>query len=145
MSQIIFLPACSPSSSSASACWRFPGAIPGAGAQGHALPSLAIATLRLGLAALDYFALRPVAVAARAAGHLPGARIVVDARRGVLPRAAFRHLDQFAGTPVASSTALVTTNLIWIAFASFLLFREPEQRCSSRGKRRPGGAEHERR
>jgi drug/metabolite transporter (DMT)-like permease len=93
-------------------------------AQAEGMPSLTIAAMRLGLAALI---LLPIA----------WPRLRAD-----LPRLAARHLHlalisgaclavhfwswitSLAYTSVASSTALVTTNPIWVGLASLLLLRE---------------------
>ncbi|WP_300452182.1 DMT family transporter [Accumulibacter sp.] len=104
------------------------GAILARLAQGYGLPSLSIATLRLGLAALF---ITPLAIwqSGRALRSL-------DRRQGLLTCGAGLFLAlHFATwitsleyTSVASSTALVTTNLLWIGIASFLLFGDRPNR-----------------
>ena len=97
-------------------------------AQAHGLPSLTIATLRLGLAAL---LITPLAL--WQSGHTLRA---LTRQQGLLTvGAGFFLALHFATwitsleyTSVASSTALVTTNLLWIGIASFLLFGERPSR-----------------
>jgi drug/metabolite transporter (DMT)-like permease len=100
------------------------GAILARLAQGHGLPSLTIATLRLGLAALI---ITPIAL--WQSGHVLRA---LSLRQALLTcGAGFFLALHFATwitsleyTSVASSTALVTTNLLWVGIASFFLFGE---------------------
>ena len=100
------------------------GAVLARFAQGFGLPSLAIATLRLGLAAL---LVTPV-VLWRSRGVLPS----MTRRQGLLALGAGFFLalhfatwiSSLEYTSVASSTALVTTNLLWIGLASFFVFGE---------------------
>jgi drug/metabolite transporter (DMT)-like permease len=100
------------------------GAILARLAQGDGLPSLTIATLRLGLAALI---ITPLAL--WQSGHVLRA---LSLRQGLLTcGAGFFLALHFATwitsleyTSVASSTALVTTNLLWVGIASFFLFGE---------------------
>jgi len=93
-------------------------------AQGAGVPSLSIAALRLALAAL---LLTPLALA-RAGGEIRGLsrrdfRLALLA--GSLLAAHFATwISSLAYTSVASSTVLVTTNPVWIALASMLIFRE---------------------
>ncbi len=93
-------------------------------AQGAGVPSLSIAALRLTLAAL---LLTPLALA-RAGSEIRGLsrrdlRLALLA--GCLLAAHFATwISSLAYTSVASSTVLVTTNPIWIALASMLIFHE---------------------
>lgn len=104
------------------------GAILARFAQAHGLPSLTIATLRLGLAAL---LITPLAL--WQSGHTLRA---LTRQQGLLTvGAGFFLALHFATwissleyTSVASSTALVTTNLLWIGIASFLLFGDRPSR-----------------
>lgn len=93
-------------------------------AQGAGVPSLSIAALRLALAAL---LLTPLALA-RASGEirdLSRRDIRLALLAGCLLAAHFATwISSLAYTSVASSTVLVTTNPIWIALASTLIFRE---------------------
>ena len=93
-------------------------------AQAAGVPSLSIAALRLALAAL---LLTPLALA-RTAGEirgLPRRDMVLALLAGSLLAAHFATwISSLAYTSVASSTVLVTTNPIWIALASMLIFRE---------------------
>jgi drug/metabolite transporter (DMT)-like permease len=91
-------------------------------AQGYGLPSLAIATLRLGLAALI---ITPVALwqSRRALLALNRRQCLLTFGAGFFLALHFATwISSLEYTSVASSTALVTTNLLWIAIASFLLF-----------------------
>ena len=100
------------------------GAILARVAQGHALPSLAIATLRLSLAALI---ISPFALwqSRRALLAITRRQVVLTLGAGFFLALHFATwISSLEYTSVASSTALVTTNPVWIAFASFLLFRE---------------------
>jgi drug/metabolite transporter (DMT)-like permease len=100
------------------------GAILARFAQGYGLPSLAIAALRLGLAALI---ISPVAL-----WQSRAALFAIDSRQVLLTLGAGFFLalhfatwiSSLEYTSVASSTALVTTNLLWIGIASFVLFGE---------------------
>ena len=100
------------------------GAVLARFAQGFGLPSLAIATLRLGLAAL---LVTPVAL-----WRSRGVLLSMTRRQGLLALGAGFFLalhfatwiSSLEYTSVASSTALVTTNLLWIGLASFFVFGE---------------------
>ena len=100
------------------------GAIFARFAQGYGLPSLAIAALRLGLAALI---ITPVAL-----WQSHRALLALNRRQALLTLGAGFFLalhfatwiSSLEYTSVASSTALVTTNLLWIGIASFVLFGE---------------------
>ena len=97
-------------------------------AQGAGLPSLAIAALRLGLAALiiSPFALwqsRTVKGSALLSMTLKQALLTLGA--GFFLALHFASwISSLEYTSVASSTALVTTNLLWIAIASYLFLGE---------------------
>ena len=100
------------------------GAILARVAQAHALPSLAIATLRLGLAALI---ISPFALwqSRRALLAITRRQVALTLGAGFFLALHFATwISSLEYTSVASSTALVTTNPVWIAFASFFLFRE---------------------
>jgi drug/metabolite transporter (DMT)-like permease len=93
-------------------------------AQREGVPSLSIAALRLALAALI---LTPFALA-RSTSEIRtlGKRDLIAAiSAGVFLAAHFAAwISSLAYTSVASSVALVTTNPVWIAIASWLLFSE---------------------
>ena len=102
-------------------------------AQGEGLPSLAIAALRLGLAALI---VTPIAWSQ----SRDSLRALTRRQLGLAASAGFFLSLHFATwissleyTSVASSTALVTTNPIWISLASFVLFRERTSRATLAG------------
>jgi drug/metabolite transporter (DMT)-like permease len=93
-------------------------------AQTEGLSSLSIAALRLGLAAL---LLTPLALAraSREIRDLSPRDLGLALLAGGLLAAHFAAwISSLAYTSVASSTALVTTNPVWIALASVLIFRE---------------------
>ncbi len=93
-------------------------------AQAEGVPSLSIAALRLALAALI---LSPLA-AARASGEIRALSrrdLVLGLAAGGMLAAHFAlWISSLAYTSVASSTALVTTNPVWIALASVLILHE---------------------
>ena len=98
------------------------GAILARLAQGHGLPSLTIATLRLGLAAL---VITPLALwqSSRALSTLSLRQGLLTCGAGFFLALHFATwITSLEYTSVASSTALVTTNLLWIGIASFFLF-----------------------
>ena len=100
------------------------GAILARVAQANALPSLAIAALRLGLAALI---ITPLALwqSRRALLAITRRHVLLTLGAGFFLALHFATwISSLEYTSVASSTALVTTNLLWIGLASFLLFRE---------------------
>ncbi len=100
------------------------GAILARFAQGYGLPSLAIAALRLGLAALI---ITPVALWRSRCTLLAMNRrqVLLTLGAGFFLALHFATwISSLEYTSVASSTALVTTNLLWIGIASFLLFGE---------------------
>lgn len=93
-------------------------------AQGAGASSLSIAAVRLVLAAL---VLTPFALARRSAEVrvLSGRDVLLGFAAGGLLAAHFATwISSLAYTSVASSTALVTTNPIWIAAVSVVWFRE---------------------
>ncbi len=100
------------------------GAILARFAQGAGLPSLTIATLRLGLAALIITPLalwqtRPTLLA------MSRRQVLLSLGAGFFLATHFATwITSLEYTSVASSTALVTTNLLWIGLASFFLFGE---------------------
>ncbi len=93
-------------------------------AQADGVPSLSIAALRLALAALI---LTPLA-AARASAEIRALSrpdLLLGLAAGGLLAAHFAlWISSLAYTSVASSTALVTTNPVWIALASMLILHE---------------------
>jgi drug/metabolite transporter (DMT)-like permease len=93
-------------------------------AQAEGIPSLSIAALRLGIAASI---LTPI-VLARGGPEirsLSRREVLLGAGAGAFLAAHFASwISSLAFTSVASSAALVTTNPIWIAIASWLLFKE---------------------
>ncbi len=109
------------------------GAILARFAQGYGLPSLAIAALRLGLAAL---VITPFAL-----WHSRRALLAMNRRQALLTLGAGFFLalhfatwiSSLEYTSVASSTALVTTNLLWIGIASFVLFGDRPGRLMTFG------------
>ena len=93
-------------------------------AQGAGAPSLSIAAVRLVLAAL---VLTPFAIARRSAEVRSMSRndVLLGLAAGALLATHFATwITSLAYTSVASSTALVATNPVWIAVASVVLFRE---------------------
>ena len=104
------------------------GAILARMAQAHGLPSLAIATLRLGLAAL---LVTPLALwqSARTLRALSGRQGLLTGGAGFFLALHFATwITSLEYTSVASSTALVTTNLLWIGVASYFLFGDRPSR-----------------
>jgi drug/metabolite transporter (DMT)-like permease len=104
------------------------GAILARFAQGFGLPSLAIAALRLGLAALI---VTPFALwqSRRALLALTRRQIMLTLGAGFFLALHFgTWISSLEYTSVASSTALVTTNLLWIGIASFVLFGDKPSR-----------------
>ncbi|MBL8396718.1 MAG: DMT family transporter [Candidatus Accumulibacter sp.] len=100
------------------------GAILARFAQGYGLPSLVIATLRLTGAAL---LIAPLAIwqSGGRLGNLTGRQWRLTVGAGACLALHFATwIRSLEYTSVASSTALVTTNLLWIGLASFLLFGE---------------------
>ena len=93
-------------------------------AQGHGLPSLTIATLRLGLAALI---ITPIALwqSGRTLRTLSLQQALLTCGAGFFLALHFATwITSLEYTSVASSTARVTTNLLSIGIASFLFFGE---------------------
>ena len=98
------------------------GAILARIAQAHHLPSLAIAALRLGLAAL---VITPVALwqSRRFLLAMTRRQVLLALGAGFFLALHFATwISSLEYTSVASSTALVTTNLLWVGMASFVLF-----------------------
>jgi drug/metabolite transporter (DMT)-like permease len=95
-------------------------------ALGEGVASLSIATWRLGLAAI----ILTLVVAAKPAARaeimaLSRTHISLAIASGIFLAAHFASwIASLSYTSVASSTALVTTNPVWIALISWLLFRE---------------------
>jgi drug/metabolite transporter (DMT)-like permease len=93
-------------------------------AQNEGVPSLSIAALRLALAALI---LTPIALArgGKAIRALSRRDIFLGIAAGGFLAAHFAAwISSLAFTSVASSVVLVTTNPVWIALASWLIFKE---------------------
>lgn len=93
-------------------------------AQKEGVPSLSIAALRLALAALI---LTPIALtqSGREIRALSKRDILLGIAAGGFLAAHFAAwISSLAFTSVASSVALVTTNPVWIAVASWLIFKE---------------------
>lgn len=93
-------------------------------AQAAGVSSLSIAAIRLALASVM---LTPFALASRAAELRTLSRrdlLLMLAAGGLLAAHFATWISSLAYTSVASSTALVTTNPIWIAAASVVLFHE---------------------
>lgn len=93
-------------------------------AQAEGVNSLAIATMRLGIAALVLlpFALR---TALPDLGNLRGRTLLIALLAGGMLAIHFwSWIESLQHTSVASSTILVTTNPLWVALAAALLLRE---------------------
>ncbi len=109
------------------------GAILARVAQANALPSLAIAALRLGLAALI---ITPFALwqSRRALLAITRRHVALALGAGFFLALHFATwISSLEYTSVASSTALVTTNLLWIGIASFILFGDKPGRLMACG------------
>ena len=109
------------------------GAILARLAQGAGLPSLAIAALRLGLAALI---VSPLALwqSRRALLSMTSRQLRLTLGAGFFLAAHFASwISSLEYTSVASSTALVTTNLLWIAIAAYLFSGEKPGRLMALG------------
>lgn len=109
------------------------GAILARFAQGYGLPSLTIATLRLGLAAL---VITPLALwqSGQALRTLSPRQLLLTCGAGFFLALHFATwITSLEFTSVASSTALVTTNLLWVGIASFFLFGEKPNRLMAVG------------
>ena len=109
------------------------GAILARVAQANALPSLAIAALRLGLAALI---ITPLALwqSRRALLAITRRHVLLTLGAGFFLALHFATwISSLEYTSVASSTALVTTNLLWIGLASFMLFGDKPGRVMACG------------
>ena len=100
------------------------GAILARLAQGYGVPSLSVAALRLGLAALI---VTPYALwrSRRVLLAMNRRQVVLTLGAGFFLALHFATwISSLEYTSVASSTALVTTNTLWIGIASFVLFGE---------------------
>ena len=109
------------------------GAIFARFAQGYGLPSLAVAALRLGLAALI---VTPLAwwQSRHALRALDRRQLMLAAVAGFFLALHFATwISSLEYTSVASSTALVTTNPVWISLASLALFGERPSRMTLAG------------
>ena len=109
------------------------GAILARLAQGAGLPSLAIAALRLGLAVLI---VSPVALwqSRRALLSMTRRQVLLALGAGFFLALHFASwISSLEYTSVASSTALVTTNLLWVGIASFVLFGDKPCRLTLAG------------
>ena len=109
------------------------GAILARLAQGAGLPSLAIAALRLGLAALI---VSPLALwqSRRALLAMTSRQLRLTLGAGFFLAVHFASwISSLEYTSVASSTALVTTNLLWIAIAAYLFSGEKPGRLMALG------------
>lgn len=99
-------------------------------AQGQGVPSLAVATLRLGLAAII---VTPIAWmrSREALARMSPRQMLAAAAAGFFLALHFATwISSLEYTSVASSTALVTTNPLWIGLASVLFFRERLERAT---------------
>lgn len=97
-------------------------------AQAEAVDSLAVATWRLGLAAI---VITPIALlqARHELARLTRRQVAMALAAGFFLALHFATwISSLEYTSVASSTALVTTNPLWIGLASFLIFRETPTR-----------------
>lgn len=104
------------------------GAIFARFAQAEGVPSLAVASWRLGLAAL---VITPIALlqSHRALAALTPRQAALALAAGFFLALHFATwISSLEYTSVASSTALVTTNPLWIGLASFVLFKERPSR-----------------
>jgi drug/metabolite transporter (DMT)-like permease len=109
------------------------GAILARVAQANALPSLAIAALRLSLAAL---LITPFALwqSRRELFVITRRQILLTLGAGFFLALHFATwISSLEYTSVASSTALVTTNLLWIGIASFVFFGDKPGRTMACG------------
>lgn len=115
------------------------GAILARLAQAASIPSLSIAAWRLGLAALivtplALHAFRARAAAANNTAQLSRRQLLLALAAGFCLAAHFgTWISSLEFTSVASSTALVTTNPLWIGLASFVLFGERPGRAMLAG------------
>ena len=102
-------------------------------AQGAGVPSLAVAALRLGLAAAI---VTPVAwwQSRHVLQTLTGRQIMLTAGAGFFLALHFATwISSLEYTSVASSTALVTTNPVWISLAAFIFLGERTSRLTLMG------------
>ncbi|MDR3221956.1 MAG: DMT family transporter [Candidatus Accumulibacter sp.] len=110
------------------------GAIFARFAQGYGLPSLAVAALRLGLAALIVTPLAWRGASRRSLLALTRRQMLLAGGAGFFLALHFATwISSLEYTSVASSTALVTTNPVWIALASLALFGEKPSRMTVAG------------
>jgi drug/metabolite transporter (DMT)-like permease len=93
-------------------------------AQGEGVPSLAIAAVRLGIAALVLLPLAYARARVELAGIARRDLALATASGGLLAVHFWSWIASLEFTSVASSTALVTTNPLWVGLASLLLLRE---------------------
>lgn len=107
------------------------GAILARYAQAAQIPSLAVAAWRLGLAALFVTPLVAVQwLRGQSSAGLSKRQLGLALAAGLCLAAHFgTWITSLEYTSVASSTALVTTNPLWIGLASFVLFREVPSRA----------------
>lgn len=109
------------------------GAIFARVAQAEGVSSLAVATWRLGFAAL---VITPVALlqARHELARLRARQLGMALAAGFFLALHFATwISSLEYTSVASSTALVTTNPLWIGLASFVLFRDTPSRMMTAG------------
>jgi drug/metabolite transporter (DMT)-like permease len=110
------------------------GAIFARFAQSHGLPSLAVAALRLGLAALIVTPLAWRGPSRRSLLALDRHQSMLASGAGFFLALHFATwISSLEYTSVANSTALVTTNPVWIALASLALFDEKPSRMTVAG------------
>ena len=101
------------------------GAILARLAQGFGLPSLAIAAMRLGFAALIVTPLALRRQGWRSLSGMTRKQWLLALGAGLFLALHFATwITSLEYTSVASSTALVTTNLLWVGLVSFFVFRE---------------------
>jgi drug/metabolite transporter (DMT)-like permease len=110
------------------------GAIFARFAQGHGLPSLAVAALRLGLAALIVTPVAWWGPSRQSLLALTRRQMMLAGGAGFFLALHFATwISSLEYTSVASSTALVTTNPVWIALVSLVLFGEKPSRMTVAG------------
>jgi drug/metabolite transporter (DMT)-like permease len=110
------------------------GAIFARFAQGYGLPSLAVAAMRLGLAALIVTPFAWRGLSRRSLLALDRRQMSLAGGAGFFLALHFAAwISSLEYTSVASSTALVTTNPVWIALASLALFHETPSRMTVAG------------
>lgn len=99
-------------------------------AQGQGVPSLAVATLRLGVAAIVVTPIAWMRSREALACMSPRQMLAATAAGFFLALHFATWISSLEYTSVASSTALVTTNPLWIGLASVLFFRERLKRAT---------------